>query len=53
MKQHKTDTELGLDGAEALIRTLGEVDAERYIAGIIRFEPKSVSSYVFRTHIMR
>lgn len=36
MKQHKTDTELRLDGTEALIRALGEVDAERYIALMLR-----------------
>jgi len=32
----KTDTEIRLDGTRALIEALGEVDAERYIAILMR-----------------
>lgn len=48
MKPHKTDTELRLDGAEALIRALGEVDAEGYIALMLRepFDYTEVATHV-------
>ena len=32
----KTDTEIRIDGTQALVETLGEVDAERFIALIMR-----------------
>lgn len=32
----KTDTEIRLDGTRALIEALGDVDAERYIAILMR-----------------